>query len=231
MSAIVAVSGLASEARIAAGAGVRTIVVAEGGSTLAAALEDAIADGGVRGVISFGIAGGLADGVAAGSCIVGRAIVAGDVRWSCDAAWASALLARLPAAMAADLAGVDAPVMDARSKRALRLATGADAVDTESHIAAEIAARHRLPFAALRVVADSARRGLPPVAAIAVAPDGTVKRAAALRSLARRPGQLPSVISTGLDARRALRALSGCRRLLGPGLGFPDLAELPLDVR
>lgn len=230
MTAIVAVSGLASEARIAAGPGVRPIVVAEGRRRLAAALESAIAEG-ARGVISFGIAGGLAEGVAAGACIVGRGIVAGSARWPCDGAWMSALLLRLPGAIAADLAGVDAPLMHADAKRALRLATGADAVDTESHVAAEIAARHRLPLAALRVVADSARRGLPPLAAVAVAPDGTVKRAAALRSLARRPGQLPSVLGTALDARRALRALSGCRGLLGPGLAFPDFAELPLDVR
>jgi adenosylhomocysteine nucleosidase len=140
------------------------------------------------------------------------------------------LCARLPGARTAELAGVDAPVVAPAAKRALLRATAAAAVDTESHVAAAIAAAHGVPFAAFRVVADGARRSLPPAAAVALAPDGRIKRAAVLGSVARAPAQLPSLLRTALDARTALRALSRGRRLLGHGLGFADRDELLLDV-
>ena len=116
------------------------------------------------------------------------------------------------------------------AKRALRRATGAVAVDTESHVAAAIAAKHGMPFAAFRVVADSARRSLPPVASVALTQDGGVSHAAVLRSLARSPSQIPAVLRTAVDARRAFRALLRGRRRLGRGLAHPDLGDLLLDM-
>lgn len=227
--AIVAVSGLASEARIAVGPGVRAIAAAGDPQRLAHLLEREVARG-ACGIMSFGIAGGLVENIEAGTWLIGRAVVAGEARWPCDAAWADMLAARLPGAIGADLAGVDAPVMRRGAKQALQRATGAVAVDTESHVAAAIAAKRGLPFAAFRVVADSARRSLPPVASIALTQDGGVSHAAVLRSLARSPSQIPSVLRTAVDARKAFRALLRGRRRLGRGLAHPDLGDLLLDV-
>jgi len=122
------------------------------------------------------------------------------------------------------------PGRHGRAGDARQRATGAAAVDTESHIAAAIAARYGLPFAAFRVVADSAWRTLPPVASVALARNGKIKRAAVLRSMAGNPAQIPSVLRTAHEARRAFRALSRGRRLLGLGLACPDFSELLLDV-
>jgi hopanoid-associated phosphorylase len=227
--AVVAVTGLLREARIAAGPGVRALAGGGDARRLADALEGEIARG-ARAVISFGIAGGLIEEIDGGAWVVARAIVTADARWPCDAAWTSALAERLPGAIAADLAGADAPVMEAAAKRALHRATGAAAVDTESHVAAAVAASHGLPFAAFRVVADSARQRLPPAAALALMPDGRISGGAVLGSLARAPGQFPALLRTAVDARRAFRALLRGRRLLGPGLAYPDLGELLLDV-
>ena len=226
---IVAVTGLVKEARIAAGPGVRAIAGGGRVPALVAALERELALGACA-VISFGIAGGLAEKLTCGTWLVARVIVTPAQRWQCDAAWSRILAERLPGARTADLAGADAPVTDPAAKRALHGATGAAAVDTESHIAAAIAAAHGLPFAAFRVVADSARRSLPPAASVALAPDGSISGAAVLGSLARSPAQLPSLLRTAIDARTAFRALSRGRRLLGPGLAYPDLGELLLDV-
>jgi hopanoid-associated phosphorylase len=228
-SEVVAVTGLAKEARIAAGPGVRAIVGGGDVQGLVDALDAELARG-ARGVISFGIAGGLVDDIAAGAALVARAVIAQDVCWICDVAWTGALAQRVPEAMVADLAGTDAPVMHAGAKRALQRATGAAAVDTESHVAAAIAARYGLPFAAFRVVADSAWRALPPVASVALRRDGKVRRAAVLRSLTGNPAQIPSVLCTAVDARRAFRALSRSRRLLGLGFACPEFSELLLDV-
>jgi adenosylhomocysteine nucleosidase len=226
---VIAVTGLSVEARIAAGPGVRAI--ASGGSVqaLAAALEHALAEG-ARAVMSFGIAGGLAEELACGTWIIARAIVTPSARWPCDLAWQRRLAARLPGARLEDLAGVDLPVSEAADKRALHRATLAAAVDTESHVAAALAAAHGLPFVAFRVVADSARRMLPPAALVALAPDGRIRLRMVLGSLARSPSQLPLLLRTAIDARIALRALSRGRRLLGLGLGYPDRGEFLVDV-
>jgi adenosylhomocysteine nucleosidase len=225
---VVAVTGLLVEARVAAGPGVRA--VAGGGSAaLAAVLEEALARG-AGAVMSFGIAGGLVEDIACGSWVIARTVVTPAARWPCDPEWVRVLAARLPGARMADLASVDAPISEPAAKRALQRATGAAAVDTESHIAAAIAAAHGLPFVAFRVVADSARRTLPPAALVALAPDGRIRTAAVLGSLARTPSQLPLLLRTALDAGTALRALSRGRRLLGLGLAYPNRGELLLDV-
>lgn len=226
---VIAVSGFAAERRVAAGPGVRAIAGGGGAAALAAALELALDESAVA-ILSFGIAGGLSDDFARGAWIVAGAIVTPTQRWACDAAWLQALCQRLPGARVTDVAGVDAPVATAAAKRALHQATGAAAVDTESHIAARIAAARALPFAAFRVVADEARRSLPPAALVALAPGGRINYAAVLGSLAHAPAQLPLLLTTAIDARAALRALSRGRGRLGPRLGYPDRRELLLDV-
>jgi adenosylhomocysteine nucleosidase len=219
---VIAVTGLAIEARIAAGAGVRALAGGGVAAQLAAALEREIARGACA-VISFGIAGGLAPDVAPGAWIVARSVITATESWPCDPEWTRILAQRLPGAWMSDVAGVDEPVFDASRKRALNLDSGAAALDTESHVAARIAAAHGLPFAVFRVIADPAHRSLPAAAAGSLKADGTVSSGAVLRSLARTPGQLPLLLRTAVDARAAFRALSRGRRLLGPRLGYPDL--------
>ncbi|TMH57529.1 MAG: phosphorylase, partial [Betaproteobacteria bacterium] len=138
---VVAVTGLIKEARIATGPGVHAIAGGGNAPALAAALERELARG-AGAVMSFGIAGGLAEELVRGTWLVARSIVTPAQRWPCDAAWARSIAERLPEAWTADLAGVDAPVTDPAAKRELHRATGAAAVDTESHIAAAIAAAH-----------------------------------------------------------------------------------------
>ena len=67
-TAVIAVTSLSLEARIALGPGVS--VICEHASRLVAALEAAIAQG-VAGIISFGVAGGLAPDLAAGAWVIG----------------------------------------------------------------------------------------------------------------------------------------------------------------
>ena len=124
------------------------------------------------------------------------------------------------------IAGSDAMVVDAVGKAALHIATGALAVDMESHVAAAFAAVHKLPFAALRVISDGADRALPKAAQAGMKPDGGMDVLAVLKALARDPRQLPALIRTGLEAEVAFRQLALLNRhhLLGRlGVGDPDL--------
>jgi adenosylhomocysteine nucleosidase len=230
---VLMVTGLAKEMRLAEGPGLAAI--ASGGDTgrLRRHLSERSVPG-CRAVLSFGIAGGLDPSLAAGDVVVATGIVAGGRRWPAHPALADQLAATLLAGgiatKRADIAGVDAPLLRADDKAAMRLATGAAAVDMESHVACEFAARHGLVFAALRIICDPAARTMPAVVANALRPDGGVDHFAVLADLLRKPTQLVSLPRLANEARASFRALGRCRDLLGIGRGFPDLVELLGDV-
>jgi adenosylhomocysteine nucleosidase len=227
---VLAVTGLTAEARVAAGPGV--MVVSSGGRTadLEANLQRTVALG-VRGIISFGIAGGLAPGLPVGTALVARKVVTecGE-HFDSDPTWSHRLSAALGGAPLVDIAGVDHPIADPRKKRALHVKTGAVAVDMESHAAARIAQANGLPFAAFRVVSDSAERWLPHAAVVAMRPDGGFAYRALLSSLLREPKQLPLLTSTALDAGVAFAALLRGRKVISGRLGFCDFGEFLLDM-
>lgn len=210
---MIVVVGLAFEARIAARGGLPVICSGDG-RNLAARLKDGIAAG-ATGLISFGVAGGLAPGLPPGTCVVASAIVADNVRLLTDRVWSQKLLQTMPGAMHGILAGAPRPVQTPTEKRELNRETGALAVDTESHIVAHIAAAYGLPMAAVRVIADPAHRGLPPAALVAIRPNGKTDVLAVLRSLMQQPGQMPALMRMALDARAARATLLRGRHLLG----------------
>src|SRR6185437_16644110 len=63
-----------------------------------------------------------------------------------------------------DILGATEPAASPEGKAALFRATGAVAVDLESHLVAAAAERARKPFLVLRAIADPALRALPPAA-------------------------------------------------------------------
>ena len=215
---MIVVVGLAFEARIAAGPGVHVICSGDG-RNLAASISRAIDDG-CRGLISFGVAGGLAPNLPPGTCVVGSAIVSGESQTPTDSVWSEKLLKAIPDAIPGLLVGVPAPIADPSAKRALYLKTGALAVDMESHIVAGVAAAHGLPVAAIRVITDPAVRALPHAAVAAMRANGTTDIVAMIRSVMRRPQELPALLRTALDARAARATLMRGRQLLGPSLGL-----------
>jgi adenosylhomocysteine nucleosidase len=228
----VAVTGLAFEARIVAGPGV-TVVCGGGQIQFRRSLEAAIRKG-CHGVLSFGIAGGLAPHLKPGACVVARNIIAENGRYASDSGWAQSLVVAVQGSRFAalqdvsfgDIAGSDVPVACTHTKRKLHEKTGAVAVDMESHVAARIAVEHRVPFAALRVITDPSHRALPPAALVATNGDFQ----AIMRSLIRHPKQVPTLFRLAIDSWAARQTLIPSRRLLGPNLGLPDTRQHLLDV-
>lgn len=219
---IIAAVGLAREARIAAGPDIHVVIGACNPEGLRERVRGA-ADKGACGIISIGIAGALSPMLRTGDCVIATAIHAGYHPQHTDARWTAALHERLPDALEAPILGMDSILSDVYQKRRQFARTGAAAVDTESHIVADVAAERGLPFVALRVVTDTARTNLPPAALKAIGPDGRTRVFSVMGSVLVGPGQVPLLIRTGSDARSAFRALLRCRKLLGPGLGFPDI--------
>lgn len=216
---ILAVTGLQRERRILAGPDVE--VVAGGGdrARLEAVLERLAP--GMQGVISIGIAGGLAPGLRPGTWVVATAVSDRGAALPTDPDWTDRLVTRLPAPERGVLLGVDSVAATTAQKAELRLTSMAIAVDMESHVAARVARLHRLPFAAARVVSDAAHRTLPPAARVGMRSDGSMDLPTVLSSLLAAPWQLPALIRTGLEAETAFRALLRGQRLLGPRLAGP----------
>lgn len=143
MAAIIGVTGLALEARIAADRYIHAICSGDG-SALAGSLEFARgAD--CCGLISFGVAGGLSPDLPTGTCIVGSTIVSETIQFATDREWSQALLRRIPRAINGAIAGVTTIVAHPEAKRSLHMSTSALAVDNESHVVASFAAARGLP--------------------------------------------------------------------------------------
>jgi hopanoid-associated phosphorylase len=218
---MIVVVGMAFEARIAAGLGVRVICGGDG-SNLAPMLARAMAAG-CGGLISFGVAGGLAPQLRPGTCVIGSSVLDDDGERPTDVRWAQRLMRIIPDAVHGPIMGVGAPIAQSAAKSALHRRTGAIAVDMESHVVARVAAEHDVPLAAVRVVVDPVERTIPRSALAGTRPDGTIDPLAVACSLARRPGDLFSLIRMSLDARAARATLVRGSALLGPGLGLLDV--------
>jgi adenosylhomocysteine nucleosidase len=226
---IIAVCGMTREARIAAGPGVETLAGGTKAVVLHQKLERAIGEG-ASGIVSIGIAGGIAPSLKSGDCVVGSVVLADGDRFFPDAQWTARILAKLPGAVAGVVAGVDAVMTTSSAKAALFRATGAYAVDMESHIVARLADAHRVPFAVLRTISDPPGSALPPLVSTAVTESGNIDFMRVLLSLLRNPGQIPALIQTARESQAAFAALLRCRRALGLRLLGPDGGELSLDM-
>jgi hopanoid-associated phosphorylase len=218
---ILAATGLQRERRMVAGPDVEAVAGGGDHVRLEAVLDRLAA--GARGIISIGIAGGLAPRLQAGQWVVADAVLVDDVSVPTDSLWTGRLAARLPEATRGLVLGANAMVAEVTQKAALHRVTGASAVDMESHVVARVAQRHRLPFAVARVVSDAAHHSLPPAARVGMKSDGRMDLSSVLRSLLENPRQLPALIRTGFEAEQGFRALLRGYRRLGPGLAGPDL--------
>jgi adenosylhomocysteine nucleosidase len=193
-----AVTGMRAEAEVARRLGLEAVCGGGHPPATAAAIRRAI-DAGAEALLSFGIAGGLAPDLRPGTIIVADGVVGAS---------------RAPLALPVDarrgpVTAAESIVAESAAKAALQARTGALCVDLESGLVAASG----LPYGVLRAIGDPAERSLPPAALVGLKPDGTPDVAAVLRSLARAPGQLPSLLRVALEARTALRALARLGRI------------------
>jgi hopanoid-associated phosphorylase len=217
---VIVIAGLAFEARIAAASGLQVICSGDG-KDLAAKISCSITRD-CRGLISFGVSGGLSPHLAPGTCIIGSSIVSSAGIHVTDPAWSRRLLDLCPNPVYGALLGVPEPISNPEVKRSLHRKTGAIAVDMESHIVAGVAAARGLPMAAIRVVTDPADRAIPETAIAAMRADGSVDMRAMLRSLFRSPRDLTDMLRLAFDARAARSTLRRSRHALVPRGAVPE---------
>ncbi len=216
MSTIV-VTGLEIEARIARRAGLRALVVGGKPEKRAATIADAIAAG-ATGLISFGIAGGLDPKLVPGTVLLPETVHTdrGET-FVADEKWRRRLMAQIPSAIPGAIYGGEAVVSRVSDKRILFGRTKALAVDLESGPVARAATAAGIPFIVLRSVADPAHRNLPHAAVLGLNDKGRVAYGAVFGQMVRNLHQLPALLFTAMETRRALTAMHA---IAEPAPGF-----------
>lgn len=214
---LIAVVGMAREAKIIAGDGVTTVIGGGDSAALERRLEATLAQSTTPLLVSFGLCGALSPDLRPGDVVVGARVTAQGWRYSADATWTSHLTGAVPSAHLVDITGENIMIGSAAAKQALQASTGAGAVDMESHIVARLAHRAGLPFVVARAVSDAANDDLPRAALAGLKSNGQPNLAGVLGSLVLRPGQLPALIQTARDAElgfNALKRIAGALRWL-----------------
>jgi hopanoid-associated phosphorylase len=166
-------------------------------------------------VVSFGLCGGLDPALGIGELVVGTSVVIEGVTYPGDPALCERLAAIVSAAALGPVAGSTVIAAGPAEKEKLRAATGAIAVDMESHVVAAAATGAGIPFAVLRAVSDRADDALPKSARAGFRPDGQVDVMAVIANLARQPSELPALLRTARHAGKAFAALESAARQLG----------------
>jgi adenosylhomocysteine nucleosidase len=179
---------------------------------------------GAAALVSFGLAGGMAPQLRSGDLLLPATVrSAGLGSWSVDPIWREGIRACLAAGGlepgAGVLVGSERIVANASDKRALFEATGAQAVDMESHEVAAVAAAAGIPFLVLRAIADAHDQIVPQVAREALRPDGRVRLRATLGGVIRQPGELFALLRLARASVRGLASLHRAAALVGPRVG------------
>jgi len=223
------ITGLEFEARIArqviknTGADDIVMVAGLGGPLAEQAVAEAVAAD-VRGIVSFGVCGGLDPALPAGSVVMPEKVL-GPEALSVDQAWRDRLKAQLTAQYditTDNILTVQNTVETTSEKSALYQQTGACAVDMESAHLARLAASNNLPFIAVRVVHDPASQTLAPAFRDIVKSNGQFDGWKLVKGLIFNwPGT--AYLKQMSDNDQEARAnLAGLTRLALPGFGIAD---------
>jgi adenosylhomocysteine nucleosidase len=185
------------------------------GRAAATAGAQALVDAGVSSLMTFGMAGGLDPALKPGSVVIPCELLSTDGgRYAASRAWREQVVAAvspLCAVTEGNLLTSSHAIETPAAKAAAFRDTGAAAVDMESAVVAEIAAKHNLPFIAVRVIADTAADMLPR-AVVAASRAGRVQIARLIGGLILAPREIAALIRLAQRYRIAMRSL----RAIGP---------------
>lgn len=187
-----------------------------------AAAREFVADG-ARGLVSFGVAGGLSREAPAGSVVLADRVVDGTHSIAADEAWTARirdLIGPDVPLVSGRLAGTDRMVPTPEGKRRIFHETAAIACDMESHALARVARELDVPFVVIRAISDPHDRAVPKWVLKCLTPAGDVQMASLIGQAARRPWAWPNLIGLTRDSTKAFASLRGVARGLGPGFGF-----------
>ncbi|MEO9056235.1 MAG: purine and other phosphorylase-like protein, family 1 [Steroidobacteraceae bacterium] len=180
------------------------------GRAAATVAAQALVDAGVTALMSFGMAGGLDPKLLPGSVVIPYELLSSDgARYAACRVWRDQVGAAVSAVCAVtdgNLLSSSHALATPADKAAAFRNTGAAAVDMESAAVAQIAAKHNLPFIAVRVIVDTAADALPR-AVVAASRAGRVQFARLIGGLIVAPREIAALVRLAQRYRIAMRSL------------------------
>jgi adenosylhomocysteine nucleosidase len=202
------------------------IAVAGMGPVRAAEAATRLLESGVRGLISWGSAAGLDPGLAPGTVVLPKRVLTPSGALEATVSWVESLAGTLGSGLPlgfGDLAEAGSVLADVPAKAGMGRSTGAVAADMESAAVARVASGSRIPWIAVRAIADPADQPLPSAVLDAIGEDGVIDPAAVIRSAATSVSGLRSLLRLRRQHMAAGRSMRRLARLAGPLLASPNL--------
>jgi adenosylhomocysteine nucleosidase len=169
----------------------------------------AMADRGVSGLVSFGMAGGLDPALQPGDLIIAESVMDASGKSSnTDSDWRETCKSSINTARSGVIFGADRALCSIADKQAAFSTHHACAVDMESHAVARAARDRNLPFLIVRAIADTAATALPKAAHNAIGPNGERRALSVMAGLLRRPYELPAILRLAQESGAAMKTLN-----------------------
>jgi adenosylhomocysteine nucleosidase len=204
-----------------------TLVAVSGMGAVAADAAQSLVGAGATALVSWGMAGALDPGLAAGDvCLPSEVVAADGTSFSTARCWREPLAASVRAHRRVDcgrLLTSPQAISTASAKEAAFWRTGAVAVDMESAMVAQVAALHEIPFIVVRVIVDTATDAVPS-AVLAASRGGQVHLWRLLWGLVLAPADLVPLMRLARRYRVATRSLAAVAET--GSLAPPALAPL-----
>lgn len=167
--------------------------------------------GGATCLISWGCAAALADDLKPGDLTLASTLLdANHVQIDLNSDWhkyVNTLLSNYLTVHTGALLESKDVVSLSRDKKQLHFATQAIVLDMETVAVAKVAQEKKLPFLAIRAIADPVTMDLPKAIAYSLNSEGEVVMGHLLWFLLRHPGELPGLVKLGLHFNAAKKTL------------------------
>ncbi len=173
---------------------------------------------GAEALVSWGVAGGLNEGLHSGDIIIADKIISNDNEYPCSAHWQEQCLIHLSSdsyrIVSSSIYSDEIICSSPRDKVKLHQQSGADAVDMESAAIAGLAKEMELDFIAIRTICDEAIAAIP--AAVIKHTDhlGKPKPISFVLSCIFNPAQIPSLLILARAFKKAINTM----KLIAPDL-------------
>lgn len=181
-----------------------------GANNARSASELLIAQGATR-LISWGCAAALSETLKPGDLVLADTLInAEGAQIGIDTAWHSYSKKLLSASLKVHTGGLAESltiVATGQDKKHLHVQTGAVALDMESIAIAKVARQNKLPFLAIRAIADPVNMDLPKAINHSLNNEGDIVLGKLLLFIALHPAELPGLIKLGLYFNAAKNTL------------------------
>jgi len=187
--------------------------------------EHLITQGATR-LISWGCAAALSDTLKPGDLILPDTLIdAEGTHFSIQSDWhrdSQKRLSNTRPVHTGRLAESHNIVASSEAKKRLHRQSNAIALDMESVAIANVARQNRLPFLAVRAIADPAGMDLPKAISHALNAEGDIVLGKLLRFIAQHPSEVPGLIKLGLHFNAAKNTLKWVAKQLDALIDLPN---------